>query len=315
LLSHCARRLKKALPLLLAVAASSSAQIDPQSVEGARKGFSWEAGRSPQWQLDQARRLNAAIASLKPERKGVVDAFVVVIGLDSDDVFTREASETSRVLTRRYNATGHSLLLTTGSKTNPQGSPGQLAAALGAVAEKMNRKEDVLVLYTTSHGGPGIGLVYRDGRRGYGTIAPEWLAQLLLDAGIERRVVLVSACYSGAFVSALASPDSAIITASDDDRTSFGCAPGNDWTFFGDALINAELRKPQPLEKATAEAFKAIDQWEFSKALTSSKPRSFFGEKAKLWLAELERQVPQSASAKVGRPAIEDAPTQPAQGR
>jgi Peptidase C13 family len=307
--------LTRALPLLLAIAVPSFAQVDPQAIEGARKGFSWEAGRSPQWQLDQSRRLNAAIASLKPERKGVVDAFVVVIGLDSDDVFTREATETSKVLTRRYNAVGHSLLLTTGGKSNPQGSPGQIAAALAAVAEKMNRKEDVLILYTTSHGGPGIGIVYRDGGRGYGTIAPEWLAQMMRDAGIERRVVLISACYSGAFVAALASPDSAIITASDDDRTSFGCAPGNDWTFFGDALINAELRKPQPLEQATAEAFKAIDQWEFSKALTSSKPRSFFGEKARLWLSELERQVPQNVSAKVGRPAIEDAPAQPAQGR
>jgi Peptidase C13 family len=291
--------------LLLAIPAA--AQVGTNDIDGANKGVSWEQNRSPAWELGQSQRLVTALAALKPERKGIVDAYVIVVGLDADPVFGREASETAKVLARRYDAVGRTVLLSAGSPSLPNGSPSHLSAALAAVAAKMNLKEDALILYTTSHGGPGIGIAYRDGASGYGLIAPQRLAGLLSELKIERRLVMVSACYSGQFVAALATPDSAILTAADDDRTSFGCAPGNDWTFFGDALINNELRKAQPLEQATNAAFALIGGWELSKGLTASKPRSFIGDTAKLWLATLEKRIPAGTTAKVGRPAIEDA--------
>jgi Peptidase C13 family len=283
-----------------------AAQNSSNEIEGANKGMSWEAGRNPAWELAQAQRLVTMLAALKPQRAGVVDAYVIVIGLDADPVFGREAVETAKVLARRYDAVGRTILLSAGSPTLPNGSPAHLSAALAAVAGKMNLKEDALILYTTSHGAPGIGLAYRDGTSGYGMIAPQRLAGLLTDLRVERRLVMVSACYSGQFVTALATPASAIVTAADDDRTSFGCAPGNDWTFFGDALINNELRKAQPLEAATTAAIALINGWEVSRGLTSSKPRVFIGEEAKRWLALLEKRMPVGTTAKVGRPSAEE---------
>ena len=53
-----------------------------------------------------------------------------------------------------------------------------------------------------------------------------------------------------------------IVTAAAADRTSFGCAAENDWTFFGDAMINHALRKPQPLGAAFAEARALVADWE-----------------------------------------------------
>jgi hypothetical protein len=290
----------------LFAAGAALAQNAGSDIEGANKGISWEAGRSPAWELAQRQRLVSTLAALKPQRPGVVDAYVIVVGLDADPVFGRESAETAKVLARRFDAVGRTILLSAGSTTAPNGSPPHLSAALAAVAAKMNLKEDALILYTTSHGAPGIGLAYRDGTSGYGMIAPQRMASLLADLKIERRLVMVSACYSGQFVTALATPDSAIVTAADNDRTSFGCAPGNDWTFFGDALINHELRKSQPLESAANAAITLINGWEYAKGLTSSKPRIFIGEGAKLWLALLEKRMPAGTTAKVGRPAIED---------
>jgi Peptidase C13 family len=277
-----------------------------QDAGGAAKGVSWEQSRSAAWEFTQHRKLSSALATLAPQRPGVIDAYVVVIGLDSDPVFAREAAEAAKVLARRYGAVGRTILLAAGSGTAPNGSTASLDIALAAVAAKMNVKEDVLILYTTSHGGPGVGIVYRDGQSGYGMIAPQRLADVLTELKIERRLLLISACYSGQFIGPLASPQSAIITAADDDRTSFGCAPGNDWTFFGDALINTALRKYQPFDKAVEEAFSLISAWEFSKGLTSSKPRQFIGEGAKAWLAALEKRMPLGSTPKVGRPAIDD---------
>ncbi len=302
------KRALKGLPLALAFFAAPSAQSqgNDQNTTAANQGYYTDQGHDPAWHLAQFRAMTAAMSTLKPQRPGVVDAYVIVAGLDSDAVFGKEATEAAQVLSRRYDAVGRTILLSTGSPKTPAGTPTNLAATLAAVAGRMNLKEDVLVLYTTSHGAPGIGLAYKDEGHGIGMIAPARLSAMLDSVGITRRLIMISACYSGQFIGPLATRDSIIIAAADDNRTSFGCAPGNDWTFFGDALINNALRKPQPFEPAIAEALGLISGWEFSKSLTESRPRSFIGDQAKIWLTALEKRMPVAATAKVGRPAIED---------
>lgn len=300
------RSLATAAALSLFFATASSAQVN---VETTINGWSSENNRSAAWHLAQHQKLSQAIARIAPQRAGTVDAYVVVVGMDGDPVFRKESAETLKVLERRFAATGRSLLLAAGSGTAaadaPQGSPANLAIALAAVAEKMNVKEDVLVLYSTSHGDPNLGLVYRDGENGSGMIAPAALKMLLDNLGIERRVLLLSACYTGIFVPVLESGDSVIITAASAYRPSFGCTPGNDWTFFGDALINNALRKPQPLGKAVDEATGLISAWEAKMGLQPSLPQVSIGDGTAKWLAPLEARMPKTETPKVGRPAME----------
>jgi hypothetical protein len=299
-------KMRLAGAFIILLAAPTAAQITEANVASSNQGFASEQGHSAAWHFAQHKKMAAAIAALKPQRPGVVDAYVVVAALDADPVFGREATEAGKVLSRRYDAVGRTMLIAAGSDAVPNGSPGHLATALAAVAARMNTKEDVLILYTTSHGAPRIGIAFKDGENGYGAISPLRLASLINDLGLERRMVIISACYSGQFVAPLATPSSAIIAAADDNRTSFGCEPSNDWTFFGDALINTALRKPQPTEAAISEAFNLIGGWEFAKGLTSSLPRSFIGEQAKTWIAALEKRMPQAQTTKVGRPAVEE---------
>jgi hypothetical protein len=269
-------------------------------------GTSFERSRSATWQLAEHRRLDAALARLLPGRKGAVDAFVLSVGLDSDPVFGREARAAGRVLARRYSATGHELTLAgsdgTGPSALPMGSPANIAAALARMAELMG-PEDALVLYTTSHGAQ-FGVVYNDGDTGFGMIGPSKLAGLLNELGIKNRLLLISACYSGVFVPTLVTESTAIMTAASSDRTSFGCRADNDWTFFGDAMVNHALRKPQGLATAAAEATMTIAEWEAQGRLLPSQPQSYIGAKAKAWLDALERALP-PASVPVGRPATD----------
>lgn len=269
-------------------------------------GIDVERDRPAQWKLAEHRRMAAALAAVKPQRKGVVDAYVVVAGLDSDAVFGREAREAARVLTHRYGAEGRTILLAgtdgTADSRQPMGSPANLDLALARVAEVMDPLEDVLVLYTTSHGAP-FGLYYNDGDQGYGAISPSWLWGQLSALGIRNRLLLISACYSGVFVPMLSSDTTAIVTASSAERTSFGCQADSDWTFFGDALINNALRKPAPLATAAQEMTGLIAAWEAQGKLTPSEPQVSIGAGAATWLAALERQLP-PATPRVGRPAI-----------
>jgi hypothetical protein len=291
------------------LASAASAQISEENVASANRGYTADQGRSAAWHLDDHRKLAASIATLKPQRPGVVDAFVISVALDGDDVFGREAAEAARVLSRRYDAVGRTITLAPGKgavPAVPNGSPPNLSVALAAVAQRMDLKEDVLVLYATTHGGPRIGLAYKDDGGGFGAISPLRLAGQLNELGISKRLILISACYAGQFVAPLATPESAIVVAADETRTSFGCAPSNDWTFFGDALINTALRKPQALDAAVKEAFGLISGWEYDRGLTASQPRSFFGSASKNWIDKLEARMPKTATPKTGKPAISE---------
>ena len=298
-----------ALVMLATNPATGQQQQGFNAIDAAKNGWSMEQGRSAAWHLAQHKRLATAISALQPQRNGVIDAYVVSVGLDSDQVFAREAGEAAKVLGRRYDATGRTIFLTAGADDRdngtPQGSPPNLATVLATVAAKMNLKEDVLILFATTHGDPNTGLAYRDGDKGVGMIAPMRLANLLDDLGFERRMILLSACYSGIFLPLLTNENSVIVTAAASNRTSFGCTPGNDWTFFGDALINNGLRKPQPFNKATEEAAELIGKWEASKQLLPSRPQTFIGDKASIWLRPLEDRMPKTETAKVGKAAIE----------
>lgn len=256
--------------------------------------------------LRERRRLSRALAEIKPQRRGTIDAYVVSIALDSDPVFAREAREAGKVLSRRYDAEGRSIVLAgpDGDQAGlPKGSIRALALALAHVAEVMDPAEDVLVLYSTSHGAPQ-GLAYHYGDTGYGILSPAKLRGLLDELGLERRILVLSACYSGIFVQPLASPDTAILTASYANRQSFGCEAENDWTYFGDALINRALRKPIGLEAASDEAHLDIVKWESRNRLSASLPQTVIGGSVSQWLPALEARMPMTPTEPVGRPSV-----------
>lgn len=271
-------------------------------------GMQIERDRPARHALAEHRRLARALGPLLPQRKGVIDAYVLSVALDSDPVFGREAREAGKVLSRRYDAAGRTLVLagSDGSAPSPlpMGSPLNVEAALARIAELMDPAEDVLVLYTTSHGAP-FGVVYNDGNEGWGAISPTRLARLLDSFGIHRRLLIVSACYSGVFVPVLSGPQTMIVSAASSDRSSFGCVAENDWTFFGDALINRALRKPQPLAPAVSEAVGLIAGWEQQGNLKPSLPQQSMGVEVQQWLGPLEARMPKAATQPVGRPSAD----------
>lgn len=265
-----------------------------------------ERGLTPRQLLRERRRLDQALDQIKPQRPGVVDTFVISIALDSDPVFAREAREAGRVLGRRYNAQDRTIVLAGPDGRSaglPKGSINALMVTLAYISEQMDTSEDVLVLYSTSHG-VRQGLAYHYGDTGFGILSPQRLRDSLAELAITRRVLILSACYSGVFVPYLATPDTAILTASRSDRTSFGCRAENDWTYFGDALINGALRKPHGLHEASKEAHAAIALWEQRGKLPDSYPQTEIGASAAQWLELLERQIPRATTKRVGRPAV-----------
>ena len=275
-------------------------------VDAANAGTEIEYNLSAGAALDDHLRLSRSLETLAPQRPGIVDAYVLSIALDSDPIFGREAREAANVLARRYDAVGRTITLAAadgnGDDSLPRGSFTALSIVLARMAEIMDPEEDVLILYTTSHGLPA-GIVYYYGDQGYGTMSALRLSTLLNDFGITNRLLIVNACFSGSFVNELSSPTSVIVTASAADRTSFGCVATNDWTYFGDAFVNRSLRRPQGLADAFGQARTKIAQWEADIGTTPSEPQIDIGTQVSGWLDALDSRMPESATQPVGRPA------------
>ena len=112
----------------------------------------------------------------------------------------------------------------------PQHSDSQTIA--NALWDLSNRTSAGCLIYITSHGSTAGVLV------GDALIAPAALATMVGNAcGDRPTVVIVSACFSGVFVPALAAPNRLILTAARPDRTSFGCGQTFKYTFFDECVL------------------------------------------------------------------------------
>lgn len=259
-------------------------------------------------QADDQARIAAALGELQPQRPTVVDAYVIVAALDTDAVFGREAREAGRVLARRFDAQGRTIVLADDEGTDRAGAAGtpyHLSLALARAAALMDRSEDVLVLYTTSHGTPRAGLNYKDDARGTGVLTPDQFAAMLAQHGFENRLIIIQACFSGQFVPSLAAPRTVVATAASAMNSSFGCSPGNDWTFFGHALINRAMRIPDTFARQFRRAVVTIIGWERKLAIEPSNPQINVGKETAAWLAALDARAPKTPSLPVGKPPSE----------
>ncbi len=224
--------------------------------------------------------LKSAVGRLAPQRKGVADLYTIgVAGWAGEDVFIRELDGAIASLTNVLPIDGRVVRLVNRADTMrkiPFASRDNIAAAVRTVGEVMDKGEDILILFMTSHGTRG-GFVLQPPGRQMVELAPRELAKVLDSSGIQNRVVIVSACYSGSFVPPLANDNTIVITAADARNPSFGCAPGREWTFFGDALFNRSLRPGTDLQRAFNGARIKISEWELTDSLTPSNPQAHFG--------------------------------------
>lgn len=231
--------------------------------------------------FDQPARIEEAMENVEAGVPGVTDVFFVGLAGDgSQQIFKREALFGEQVFASRMGSGKHSLALINDESdriSHPLGTMTGLRYALKLVASRMNPDEDILVLFLTSHGSQESGLYVHNGNLPLNDIEPEDLRRALDAAGIKWRVVIVSACYSGAFVEPLENDDTLVMTAADADNTSFGCADDRDLTYFGEAFLRDAMPKATSLEGAFEIARDDIARREKAESLTPSNPQIFVG--------------------------------------
>jgi hypothetical protein len=151
----------------------------------------------------------------------------------------------------------------------------------------MQPKEDILLIYLTSHGSAKTGLsVNLEYELSLLNLSQERLQKMLKDSGIQNKVIIISACYSGSFIPYLKDDHTMIMTAAASDRVSFGCSDTSNLTYFTQAYFMDGLSRTTDLEKAFDVAKASVLKREQAQGITIlSNPQIFIGDKIKDILA------------------------------
>jgi hypothetical protein len=145
--------------------------------------------------------------------------------------------------------------------SDPVAHPSLPVATAANVSSALRRGGgEACLVFITSHGDErGVAL-----RAAKGTVNPATLDSAL-DAGCGNRptVLLVSACYSGIFLTgAMRRPNRVVLTAAAADRVSFGCGAGDQYTYYDQCLLQQfdGAATWQQLAIATRSCVEALEQ-------------------------------------------------------
>lgn len=236
-------------------------------------------------------------ATLAPQRPGVVDVYGIVFSPYADeDVFLRDSTMAANVIEQRFDAAGRVIHLANHATTAdrlPWATPANLDRAIAMVGEKMDRENDVLVIYLTSHGANDFKLAASNPPMDVDSVSPGELRQALDNAGIVNRVIVISACYAGGWLGPIADDHTLVMTAADATHTSYGCGARSQLTFFGRAVFDEQLRKTHSLEDAFNAAVPVIRkrEEEAGKDDGFSNPQMLVGDKIRPVLKAVQARL------------------------
>lgn len=235
-----------------------------------------ELAQLEQW---QPALLQAEAAALAPHHTGETDIYAIgMAGWATLDVFAKELDGGLSALGRVLPIKDRMIRLINHPATAayvPLATLRNFQGAVHDVGKAMDKENDVLVLFMTSHGDrKGVALPLPNK---IVDLTPQDVATALKREGIKNRVVIVSACFSGIFVPPLQDPNTIVLTAADATHTSFGCAPERDWTYFGDAFFRQSVQPGTDFQDSFRHAQILIQGWELMDRATPSNPQGFFG--------------------------------------
>jgi hypothetical protein len=230
-------------------------------------------------QFGQQARIDAAVAKIAAHATAQPEVFFLgLAGNGRQRVFAEEIALAAKVVGTRYHASDRELLLINDARDlerRPLATPEALRHSLLALGRVMD-PDDVLFLALSSHGGEDATLEIANAGMAPMSLGAEELATMLRDAKIPRKVIVISACYAGAFVPVLADEHTTVIAAAAADRTSFGCADDRDLTYFGEAFYRDALPGARTLQSAFDTARHDIAEREREERIEPSLPQANF---------------------------------------
>lgn len=139
---------------------------------------------------------------------------------------------------------------------------------------------DVFVLFISAHGNVPF-LATQIAYQRFADITASQLANSLNALQDLPTVIVISACHSGSLIPDLEKPTRIILTAASKDKTSYGCQPLANNTFFVEEYFGDHFDPKQSLKANFESSTLRIASREANEKLIPSEPQIFIGEKMK----------------------------------
>ncbi|MFC6981489.1 C13 family peptidase [Microbulbifer taiwanensis] len=188
-------------------------------------------------------RLQSLFSSLAPQRPGVRDVYLLVVGGDgTSPVFAKEVDWVSQRLASVFDTERRQLHLSNGGGDKyPLATRTSVRESLKALDAVMDPQEDLLLVHLVSHGGDTGDFKLAEKKLPLNDLSVADGKQWLDGLKARHQWIIVSACYSGLWKNALANSERAVFTSAAADRTSFGCSDDSERTWFSAALYGDAL--------------------------------------------------------------------------
>ena len=159
------------------------------------------------------------------------------------------------------------------------------------------------MLYLVSHGSADHKLAADQWPLSLVELTPLGVKQLLDDAGIKWRIIVVSSCYAGGYIKPLQDEHTLVVTAAQSDRISFGCGDRSDATFFGEAFFQQGMAKSDSIDAAFEVAKVRVDERERSAGYSPpSNPQIYVGAAMADKMKTLRQRGSGGATARLALP-------------
>jgi hypothetical protein len=179
------------------------------------------------------------IAAAKTGATTAPRLWFVGFGLHSGSTAFKLDVASFAALAKKLDANVGSVLLTNPAPSQPldwpYATPDNIETVLKELGASM-KSNDVAVVLLTTHGNVNV-LAFNANNVDYAPIYGANLTKWFAPLNAKRVIVVVSACYSGSLIGALAGPNRIVLTAAARDRVSFGCQPSSTNTFFIEELL------------------------------------------------------------------------------
>jgi hypothetical protein len=206
--------------------------------------------------------MDRALDQLDDERPGTTDLYFVGFAPDARRPgFVADVDAAKRAMDERWNTGGRSTVLVNSPLTvaeRPFASITHLREVLLEIGDIIDPDEDVVMIYLTGSAGPDHTLNAVNPPLELVNLSPQGLRQLLDAAGIRWRIIVVSACYAGAWIDALQDDETLVIASSAADIHGNDCNGGLRATSFGNEFFGKAVRRNSDLVRAFDETKRAL---------------------------------------------------------
>jgi len=247
----------------------------------------------------QAVLLDHVLSDIADERPAATDLYFVGFSpYGRDDGFHLDVDAAQKVMDERWGTTDRSLLLVNSPQTlltTPFATITNLRETLNEIGAAIDPEDDVVMLYLTSPGGKGSRLTADLPPLSLVELTPPGLRQLLDDAGIKWRIIVVSACYSGGFIEPLKDDHTLIVTSSRAEQAPPGCGRAGESTVFGEAFFQQGMGTAASFAAAFEVAkLRVAEREKGAKLAPPSEPQWWIGPEMADKLSGLRRGGPAS---------------------